>query len=153
SPTASAAGWLAIVVALVVLGGHIQTSAHVLLAGGLYALARAVWPKERSAGRARALLCWALGVYLGLGLASVQILPLAGYLAKSPVWSERTRERAVWWKVERPRLLEMACTAVPYAYGSQRRGHPNLARALGVNNLNESAGGFAGLGTVLWLAP
>ena len=33
-------GWLAVVVALVVLGGHIQTSAHVLLAGGLYALAQ-----------------------------------------------------------------------------------------------------------------
>jgi hypothetical protein len=42
---------------------------------------------------------------------------------------------------------------MPYAYGSQRRGHPNLARALGVNNLNESAGGFAGLGTIIWLAP
>jgi hypothetical protein len=152
-PTARSAGWLAIVVALVVLGGHIQTSAHVLLAGGLYAIARGTWAKGRLINRARSLLCWALGVCLGLGLASVQIMPLAAYLAKSSVWTERTRERAVWWKTERPRLLEMVCTAVPYAYGSQRRGHPNLARALGVNNLNESAGGFAGLGTIVWLAP
>ena len=53
----------------------------------------------------------------------------------------------------RPRLLDTVCTAVPYAFGSQRRGHPNLARALGVNNLNESAGGFAGLATLIWLAP
>ena len=51
APTARAAGRLAIVVALVVLGGHIQTSAHVLLAGGLYALARLFWPAEKSAGR------------------------------------------------------------------------------------------------------
>jgi Bacterial membrane protein YfhO len=152
-PTARAAGWLGIVVALVVLGGHIQTSAHVLLAGGLYALARLFWPAEKSAGRARAPMCWALGVCLGLGLASVQVLPLAAYLAKSAVWSARKLERKAWWKIERPRLLEMVCTVVPYAYGSQRRGHPNLARALGVNNLNESAGGFAGLGTILWLAP
>ena len=153
APTARAAGRLAIVVALIVFGGHIQTSAHVLLAGGLYALARTIRPAEKSAGRARAPMCWALGTCLGLGLASVQILPLAAYLAKSAVWGERIRERAAWWKIERPRLLEMVCTAVPYAYGSQRRGHPNLARALGVNNLNESAGGFAGLATILWLAP
>ena len=32
------------------------------------------------------------GACLGLALASVQILPLAAYLAKSPVWSERQRE-------------------------------------------------------------
>ncbi len=41
----------------------------------------------------------------------------------------------------------------PLSYGSQRRGHPNLARALGVHNLNESAGGYAGLATLIWLAP
>src|SRR5262249_27604474 len=35
----------------------------------------------------------------------------------------------------------------------QRRGHPHLSRALGVDNLNESAGGFAGLATLIWLAP
>ena len=32
-------------------------------------------------------------------------------------------------------------------------GIPTWRRALGVNNVNESAGGFAGLGTILWLAP
>ncbi len=90
---------------------------------------------------------------LGLAVASVQILPLAAYLARSPVWNDRRLEHAAWWKLERPRLLELACAAVPYVYGSQRRGQPNLARPLGVNNLNESAGGFAGLGTLLWLAP
>ncbi len=103
--------------------------------------------------RRRPLACWALGTCLGLALASVQILPLGCYLAKSPVWGERERETAPWWKMARPRILDLACTAVPYAYGSQRRGQPNLARALGVNNLNESAAGFAGLGTLLWLAP
>ncbi len=88
-----------------------------------------------------------------MALASVQILPLGSYLARSPVWSARQGETAPWWKITRPRLLEMACTAIPYAYGSQRRGQPNIAKALGVNNLNESAGGFAGLATLLWLAP
>ena len=49
---AKAAGWLAVVVALVVFGGHIQTSAHVLLAGGLYALARCLLA-ERTDGHGR----------------------------------------------------------------------------------------------------
>ena len=83
----------------------------------------------------------------------MQILPLAAYLAKSPVWGDRQREQAAWWTVVPPRWLDAVCTAIPYAYGSQRRGHPNLARALGVHNLNESAGGFAGLATLIWLAP
>src|SRR5262249_16951970 len=96
---------------------------------------------------------WGLSVCLGLGLSSVQILPLAVYLGKSSVWSERKREHPAWWRFERPRLLEMVCTAVPYAYGSQRRGHPNLARALGGSHLNESGGGLVGLGTILWLGP
>ena len=80
-------------------------------------------------------------------------LPLGFYLAKSSVWSERKVERPAWWVIDRPRLLDAVCTAAPYVYGSQRRGHPNLARALGVHNLNESAGGYTGLATLIWLAP
>ncbi|MBV8487333.1 MAG: YfhO family protein, partial [Planctomycetaceae bacterium] len=51
------------------------------------------------------------------------------------------------------RWLDAVCMIFPYAYGSQRRGHPNLARGLGVHNLNEAAGGYAGLATLVWLAP
>ncbi len=98
-------------------------------------------------------LAWVAGIGLGIAMAAVQVLPLAAYLAKSPVWGDREREKAAWWTVVPPRWLDAVCTAIPYAYGSQRRGHPNLARALGVHNLNESAGGFAGLATVFWLAP
>jgi hypothetical protein len=90
---------------------------------------------------------------LGIALASVEVIPLAGYLARSPVWVDRARDLRPPWELERPRLLDAVCTALPYAFGSQRRGHPNLARALGVHNLNEAAGGFAGLATLVWLAP
>jgi Bacterial membrane protein YfhO len=152
-PGAKGAAWLAVVVALVVFGGHIQTSAHVLLAGGLYALAKGFWARATGAGWRRFLISWTLGTCLGLGLSAVQILPLGFYLAKSPVWSDRRTERPAWWVIDRPRLLDAMCTAAPYLYGSQRRGHPNLARALGVHNLNESAGGYAGLATLIWLAP
>src|SRR4029077_11365957 len=79
--------------------------------------------------------------------------PLGFYLAKSPVWAQRQRENPAPWVIARPRVLDAVCTSVHYAYGSQRTGQPNLAKALGVPNLNESAGGFAGLATLIWLAP
>ena len=102
---------------------------------------------------ARGVPSWAAGVVLGVALAAIEIVPLGVYLAKSPVWGDRDRERLPAWSCTSPRLLDAACTALPYAFGSQRRGHPNLARALGVHNLNESAGGFVGLATLVWLAP
>jgi len=153
APSSKSAGWLALVVALVILGGHIQTSAHVLLLGGLYASMRCWWAWRAKLDVRRVLVVWGVGIGLGLGLAAVQILPLGFYLAKSSVWADRQKERPAWWAIARPRLLEAVCTGAPYVYGSQRRGHPNLARALGAHNLNESAGGFAGLASLIWLAP
>jgi hypothetical protein len=148
-PDARSAGLLALVVGCLLLAGHVQTSAHVLLAIGAYALwrHRTAWPGQAPLGG------WAAGVVLGLALAAIEIVPLACYLSRSPVWTDRDAERPSPLSVTRPRLLDSACTALPYLYGSQRRGHPNLARGLGVHNLNESAGGFAGLATLLWLAP
>jgi hypothetical protein len=145
-------GVLAVVVGCVFLGGHVQTSAHVLLASGLYAGWRVVqgWAEGRWLGP---IAAWSGGVGLGLAVAAVSIVPLWFYLGKSPVWADRERERPSPWRLTRPRVLDAVCTAVPYAFGSQRRGHPNLARAVGVHNLNESAGGFVGLATLIWLAP
>jgi len=153
APGSKAGGWLAAVVALVIVGGHIQTSAHVLLAGGLYALAKGWWERKSAARVRRAMTCWTWGTCLGLAVSAAQILPLGFYLAKSPVWGQRQHERPAPWVMARPRVFDAVCTAIPYAYGGQRRGQPNLARALGVHNLNESAGGFAGLATLIWLAP
>jgi hypothetical protein len=161
-PTARTMGGLALVSALVLLGGHIQTSAHVLLAAAAYVAWR-VWRSRtqnetepggnRSVISRRGWLAWCAGILLGIGVASVEVIPLAAYLARSPVWSDRARDLRSPWTLERPRVLDAVCTALPYAFGSQRRGQPNLARALGVHNLNESAGGFAGLATLVWLAP
>jgi hypothetical protein len=152
-PRARRAGLLAIVVGLVIVGGHIQTSAHVLLAAGLFASWRAMSALASWRDRGRRLLFWAAGIALGLVLGAAQIIPLGYYLAKSPVWGDRRRETKASWELSPPRLPDALCTAFPYVYGSQRRGHPNLARGLGVHNLNESAGGYAGLATLIWLAP
>ena len=156
SPGPRSIGGLAVVVGMAILAGHIQTSAHMLLAAGLYAAWRA-WARHGMSPLPRfdrlGLPGWAGGVCLGVALAAVEVVPLGVYLTKSPVWGDRDRERLPVWSCTSPRLLDAACTALPYAFGSQRRGHPNMARALGVHNLNESAGGFVGLATLVWLAP
>ncbi|MDR3621108.1 MAG: YfhO family protein [Paludisphaera borealis] len=152
-PSVRSSALLALCVGSVVAAGHIQTSAHVLLAAGGLAAWRLVELPRPGVNRWRCGLAWSFGIVLGLGIAAVQILPLGVYLSKSPVWSERRREHPPWWVLSKPRLLESACTGLPYLYGSQRRGHPNLARGLGLNNLNESAGGYAGLATLVWLVP
>ena len=150
---------LAMVVGLTLLAGHVQTAAHVLLAVGLYVVWRLLRDRREADDRPggvrprSALPAWAGGVLLGIALGAVAIVPLGFYLSRSPVWADRVAERPPAWTLARPRLLEAVCTALPYAFGSQRRGHPNLARGLGVNNLNESVGGFAGLATLIWLAP
>lgn len=172
-PTRRRAAWVAIATALLLFGGHVQTAAHVLMASAVAVLVRvgsrrvgsAHLPDRPDPGPTvsgahpawtvgpRAVAAWGGSVVLGVALAAVAVVPLGAYLARSPVWEDRRDEHAPPWRLERPRLLEAVCTALPYLYGSQRRGQPNLARALGADNLNESAGGFAGLATLLWLAP
>lgn len=148
-PSWRRAGGLALTVAGTLLGGHVQTAAHVLLAAGSYA----TWLAWRAGRADRRLLVGACGVLLGVGLAAVEVVPLGAYLARSPVWGDRDRERVEPWRLARPRLVEAVCTAFPSIYGSQRRGEPNLAKAVGADNQNEAAGGYAGLGTLIWLAP
>lgn len=152
-PSLRASAWLAVCAGGTLVAGHIQTSAHVLLAAAGLAAWRLAWDPGVVGRRRAAVLAWGGGIALGVGIAAVQIVPLGVYLTKSPVWSERHREHPPFWELTRPRLLESACVGLPYIYGSQRRGHPNLSRALGLDNLNESAGGYAGLATLVWLAP
>ena len=148
-PTIRRTGLLAVSVAGTLLGGHVQTAAHVLLAAGAYA-GWITW-QERRIGRSVGV--WGLGVALGISLAAIEIVPLGAYLTRSPVWGDRDDERVPPWKLTRPRIFELACVAFPSIYGSQRRGEPNLARVVGADNQNESSGGFAGLATLIWLAP
>jgi hypothetical protein len=177
-PSMRTVSWLALATGAVFFGGHIQTSAHVLLAAGCHAVwfvasrrvrethqihhlshattvgaFHAPYSESSPVTARRSILAWSAGIALGLFIAAVQIIPLGFYLAKSPVWHDRETERGSPWSLARPRILDAVCTALPYAFGSQRRGHPHLGRALGVHNLNESAGGFAGLATLVWLAP
>jgi hypothetical protein len=133
------------------LAGHVQTTAHVLLASALLV----AWRLSRRprGDRLPRLAPAALGWLVGVAIGAVVVVPLAAYLARSPTWADRERTAPSPLLLSAPRVLDAACTVAPYAFGSQRRGHPNLARPLGVHNLNEAAGGFAGTATALWLLP
>lgn len=141
---AQAVARVALFVALALLSGHVQTAAEVLCLAGLFALAR---------GNVRFILVWGVGAVLGVSAAAAAVLPLAVYLTRSPVWADRQREFPSPWILTKPRWIDPVCTMFPYALGSQRRGHPNLARAVGAHNLNESAGGFAGLACLSLAVP
>ena len=140
---------LALTVGGTLLGGHVQTAAHVLLAAGAYAIFLTL--RDRYLGRS--VLLWVAGVTLGILIAAIEVVPLGAYLTRSPVWGDRNDERVAPWKLVRPRVFEMACVAFPSIYGSQRRGEPNLTRVVGADNQNESAGSYAGLVSLIWLAP
>ncbi len=161
---------LAIVTGLTNFAGHIQTSALCLLAAGPVVAARVLGAsrrefereskstnindsKQKEVGTLSRLCTWILGIVLGVAVAAAVVIPFGFYLSRSPVWEDRAANRASFWAITPPKVLDSLCTAVPFLYGSQRRGDPNLARVLGVRNVNEAAGGFAGLACLVWLAP
>ncbi len=79
APGPRTAGVLAIVTALVLFGGHIQTSAHILLAVGLYALWKSWFERGRGGIETRRVwLAWVAGIGLGVAMAAVQVLPHGG---------------------------------------------------------------------------
>ncbi|MCI0587431.1 MAG: YfhO family protein [Planctomycetes bacterium] len=133
---------LALVVGLQFLAGHFQTSLHLLLGVGLYALARAfvALGPEHPRLSARGLLSCALGLLLGTGLGAIQIAPFLDYLKDSAA-------RRVFSEVEQvpvpPGASSIACLAAPDRFGNPAAGDyrgpegPNL-------NYNELNGGWAG---------
>ena len=153
-PTPVRMAEVAIFTLLPFLGGHVQTAAHLLLATTLF-VAFELFTKstQNSSQRLKAATAWGMGTTLGVCLAAIQLVPLGVYLSKSPVWADRLAERERHSESLEPRWLDTVCTGFPYLYGSQRRGHPNVAKPLGVHNLNESAGGYAGLPSWLILLP
>ncbi len=102
---------------------------------------------------ARVLGWFAVSLSVAVLVAAVQLLPLADYLAQSRVWLERSRRVPRPLELVKPELLAMPALAAPYYLGSYRRGHPHVEKALGVDNFNEIAGGYAGLTTLAVLIP
>lgn len=72
------AGWLALVTGVQFLGGHPETSFHILFATGCYALYRLRGPAAK-----HFLVQFGTAGVLGALLAAVQLLPLFAYLSQS----------------------------------------------------------------------
>jgi hypothetical protein len=89
-PTAGRVAALAGLVALSWFAGHPETSYHITLVTGLFALLVAVQGGLRQPGRiAWGLGAWALGYALGVGVAAIQLLPFLEYAGQSMILVSR----------------------------------------------------------------
>ena len=81
--------------------------------------------------------------------------PSAGWLSRQEPGLERPPARARGLVEDRSGrgCSNWHAPPFPTSTAASGAGSPIWREPLGVNNLNESAGGFAGLGTLLWLAP
>lgn len=166
-PGAARAAWLALVLAIMHLGGHPETAAHILVIAGMLVLWRtctgdSVLSTSANAGTIPGVpsivklapLGWFVAAAaLSYLIAAVQLVPLAEYLKHSQAWAERSAAVRSPLALRKPHLLAIPALAVPYVYGSYLRGHPHVEKALGVENFNEIAGGYTGLTTLAVLVP
>lgn len=123
---------MATVVAALLLGGHPETVLHVALGVVAFFFYRVgqEWRGGRSNQALGALLAHAIGgALLGLGLASVVVVPFAELLWQSGIWETRGSIARNWFVLEPSTLL----TAVaPDLFGN-----PVLGKDYGPSNYNE----------------
>jgi len=139
---------LAVIVCIQFLGGHPETSLHILSAVALYVCWRGgMMLREERDWRhmGQRLAAFAVGVVLGTAGAAVQLVPLGEYILASAMLRERIALAPPFWFLPRPRLLAMVALACPYCFGSHLRGDLPLGVLLGVGNFNELNGGYVGL--------
>jgi hypothetical protein len=136
----SARAWAAaaLVVGLILLGGHPPTALHVLGAGAAYALFLAArGPRSR---RRRDLGAAALAALAGCGLAAPALLPYLEYLGLSS--SAASAASLARWGTRLPWSLPLHLV-LPLAAGTASLGHPVLDAAFGIGfsgNFLERAG-------------
>ncbi len=151
-PDRKRVAWLGLVIGLVLLGGHPETAAHVLIVSAVWLAWRCSWRSDMARSR-RLVGSFAAASAVGIALGAVQLAPLAEYLLASQAWAERSNRVRGLLAWRRPDVLASPALALPYVYGSYRRGHPHVEKALGVENFNEISGGYAGLATLALLVP
>lgn len=147
-PTASRTLPLAIIVCIQFLGGHPETSLHILSAATLYVCWRAgmLFRGERDWRQSGHRLAAFVGaLLLGTAGAAVQLLPLGEYILESAKFQDRLALAPSPWYLPRPRVLAMVALVCPYCFGSHLRGDLPLGVLLGVGNFNELNGGYVGL--------
>lgn len=147
-PSAPRVVAMGVIVAVQFLGGHAETSLHILAAVGLYVAWRLamLFRAERDwRSVARRLGAFAGALALGTGGAAVQLLPLAEYVLESFTLHERLAWVPSPWAVRIPNVLAMVALACPYCFGSSLGGDLPLGPVLRIGNFNELNGGYVGL--------
>ena len=146
---------LAVIIWIQFLGGHPETSLHILSAVTLYVGWRVgmVFRRERDWRRlVHRLVTFAGALMLGTGGAAVQLFPLGEYILDSATINERLATAPSIWSLPRPRLLAMIALVCPYCFGSHLRGDLPLGVFLDVGNFNELNGAYVGLVSLLLAA-
>ena len=90
---------------------------------------------------------------VGFLISAPAWVSLASYLSQSPIWADRIAEHSGNGRSASARWMDLPTLVAPYLYGSERRGDPNLHKALGAGNVNEAASGYVGLVSLLALIP
>jgi|GEM_PF-5921383 len=81
---------LALLVALIIFSGHVQTAIHLFFVAASYGLFRLLVGRTGFVRRLRVAGMLVLSAALGFGLASVQLIPFIEYLQHSVVWAQRS---------------------------------------------------------------
>ncbi|TAL04817.1 MAG: hypothetical protein EPO07_04655, partial [Verrucomicrobia bacterium] len=142
--------WLSLVTGLVLVSGHLDVAAQVLIASGLFAiwsLYDACHPQWIPGKVRRALLSLAIAWLLGFLLAAPHVLPAVEYAL-----SGARMDRRGTGEEERPPagLSALPQIVLPDVYGTM--GHGSLYLTKG-NQLESAAATYAGLFATLVLAP
>lgn len=90
---------LALITGIQFLGGHPETSAHILLAAALYAMALAIWEykdKRHTVDALKNITFIAIAFIFGFMIASPMLLPFLSELAKSATWIYRSSPNAFY---------------------------------------------------------
>ncbi len=102
-------------IGLSVVGGHPETTIHLLMVVGLYAGARLIWSNRSFTAKVRLGAIFLLAVLVGALLGAVQWLPLMDFLSKSGIVS-RSRSSFVGSYFFTPEWLPNLSTLVTLLY-------------------------------------
>lgn len=139
---------LALFIGLQFLGGHIETSLHILSAAWVYFFARLFWLRGRVKGWIP-FLHILLAFFLGTGLGLIQLLPSAEYILQCERWAGVDSGTVPSFQTSPPLgiLLRMVVALfLPQAFGSPlRHNFKGFVEEDLYFNFNEINGAYAGV--------
>ncbi len=126
---------LALITGIQFLGGHPETSAHILLAASLYVLSIALWEfkdGKNSKDTLKKIASVGLAFILGFMIASPMLLPFLSELLKSKIWAFRASKSMINYNLPLRAFPELL---IPKMFGSPL--HDNF---WGTSNFNLQSG-------------